>query len=158
MPLTWVWRKMIAASPIATSREDIESWKNIGVKAVVVLAESHEIARYWRDADNYFSVLNNNGLEFLHSPVEDFHAPNLSQLEELVEWIESKVSSEKPVLVHCHAGIGRTGTVIAAYLVKQGYDAAQAIREVKRKIPLALEVDSQVSAVYEYYEASRTVS
>ncbi|MEM2941025.1 MAG: dual specificity protein phosphatase family protein [Thermoproteota archaeon] len=72
--------------------------------------------------------------------------------------MESKVSSEKPVLVHCHAGIGRTGTVIAAYLVKQGYDAAQAIREVKRKIPLALEVDSQVSAVYEYYEASRTVS
>ncbi|MEM2941024.1 MAG: hypothetical protein QW304_05685 [Thermoproteota archaeon] len=75
MPLTWVWRKMIAASPIATSREDIESWKNIGVKAVVVLAESHEIARYWRDADNYFSVLNNNGLEFLHSPRRRFSCP-----------------------------------------------------------------------------------
>jgi len=127
----------------------------MGVKAVLVLAELHEIARYWRNPDIYFNALSDNGLESLHSPVKDFHAPNLSQLEELVEWIDTKVSSGKPVLVHCHAGIGRTGTIIAAYLVKKGYDVSQAIREVRRKIPLALEVDSQVSVLYEYHEANR---
>ncbi|MGQ9596784.1 MAG: protein-tyrosine phosphatase family protein [Thermoproteota archaeon] len=155
MPFTWIWRKTIAASSMAMSLDDVESWKKMGVKAVLVLAESHEIARYWRNSDNYFNVLSNNGLEFLHSPIKDFYAPNLGQLEELVEWIDTKVSSGKPVLVHCHAGIGRTGTIIAAYLIKKGYDIPQAVREVRRKIPLALEVNSQVSALYEYYEANR---
>lgn len=155
MPFIWVWRRIIAASPIATNSEDIGLWKRMGVEAVAVLAESHEIARYWGKADNYFKVLHSKGLEFLHSPIKDFHAPALNQLEELVEWIDAMVSSGKPILVHCHAGIGRTGTVIAAYLVKHGYDAAQAIREVRRRIPLALEIESQVSVIYEYYEANR---
>jgi len=144
---------MVAASSIATSPEEVDSWMETGVKAVVILAEPHEIARYWGNSDNYFRFLKDKGFELLHSPIKDFHAPTLSQLEELVEWMEAKVRAGKPVLVHCHAGIGRTSMVIAAYLIRKGYSLEQAVREVRRKIPLALEVDAQLSLVYEYYES-----
>jgi protein-tyrosine phosphatase len=145
--------RMVAASSIATSPEEVDSWMETGVKAVVILAEPHEIARYWGNSDNYFRFLKDKGFELLHSPIKDFHAPTLSQLEELVEWMEAKVRAGKPVLVHCHAGIGRTSMVIAAYLIRKGYSLEQAVREVRRKIPLALEVDAQLSLVYEYYES-----
>jgi len=148
----------IAASSIAKNAEDIDSWKRAGVKAVAVLAEPWEIARYWGSVNNYLRALENKGFEFTYSPIKDFHAPNLIQLEKLVEWIDAKVKENKPVLVHCRAGIGRTGTVIAAYLVKKGHEVSEAIRRVRMLIPLALEVDEQVSAVYEYYEANRARS
>jgi protein-tyrosine phosphatase len=149
----WIVDRMVAASSIATSPEEVDSWMETGVKAVVILAEPHEIARYWGNSDNYFRFLKDKGFELLHSPIKDFHAPTLSQLEELVEWMEAKVRAGKPVLVHCHAGIGRTSMVIAAYLIRKGYSLEQAVREVRRKIPLALEVDAQLSLVYEYYES-----
>lgn len=149
----WMVDRMVAASSIATSPEEVDSWMETGVKAVVILAEPHEIARYWGNSDNYFRFLKDKGFELLHSPIKDFHAPTLSQLEELVEWMEAKVRAGKPVLVHCHAGIGRTSMVIAAYLIRKGYSLEQAVREVRRKIPLALEVDAQLSLVYEYYES-----
>ncbi|MEM3712173.1 MAG: dual specificity protein phosphatase family protein [Thermoproteota archaeon] len=152
MPITWVLNNVIAASSIAKSIEDIELWKKAGVKAVVILAEPQEIARYWGSLNNYLNILSDKGFEYVYSPVRDFHALDLNQLKKLIEWMDSRVEANKPVLVHCRAGIGRTGTIIAAYLVKKGYEAKNAIMIVRKMIPLALEVDEQVSIVYEYYE------
>ncbi|MBO3769754.1 MAG: dual specificity protein phosphatase family protein [Thermoproteota archaeon] len=157
MPITWILNNIIAASPIAKSIEDVESWKKAGVKAIAILAEPHEVARYWGSLNNYLNVLNNKGLEYVYSPIRDFQAPELNQLKKLIEWIESKVEANKPVLVHCRAGIGRTGTIIAAYLVKKGYEAKDAITTVRKFIPLALEVDEQVSVVYEYRDSLKAL-
>jgi atypical dual specificity phosphatase len=87
------------------------------------------------------------GFESLHVPLVDFGTPELTQLHECVAWIESQLEADRPVAVHCMAGVGRTGTVIAAWLTRQGLSADEAISELRAARPGSVETGGQVDAV-----------
>jgi len=53
------------------------------------------------------------GFEHKKICVEDFTAPTLDQVDEFVAFVDSKIAEGKKVLVHCYAGRGRTGTMLA---------------------------------------------
>ena len=57
--------------------------------------------------------------------------------------------------VHCGAGLGRAGTLLAAYLVSQGCDAEEAMARVRRARPGSIETIEQEQAVREYAERRR---
>ncbi|CAI8006697.1 Dual specificity protein phosphatase 23, partial [Geodia barretti] len=63
---------------------------------------------------------------------------------------EQLVQNSRPVVVSCYVGIGRTGTVLACYLVKRGADPADAINEVRRLRPGSVQTPEQEAAVHEY--------
>ncbi|MAG36343.1 MAG: hypothetical protein CL878_08875 [Dehalococcoidia bacterium] len=88
------------------------------------------------------------GLAALHSPVQDFAAPSLEQIEEAVAFVESKLAAGDGVAVHCAAGLGRTGTVVACYLVHEGHSAADAIAQVRALRPGSVETSEQQAIVY----------
>ena len=73
------------------------------------------------------------GFEHKKICVKDFFAPTFDQLDEFVTFVDAKKAEGKKVLVHCYAGRGRTGTMLAAYLIHQGMLADAAIREVREK-------------------------
>lgn len=86
-----------------------------------------------------------------HDPIGDFMAPNFQQIERGVSFIERHIELNEPVLVHCRAGYGRTGTMLACYLVKRGMSASQAIGEIRHQRPGSIEVKSQVRAIEMYW-------
>jgi len=53
--------------------------------------------------------------------------------------------------VHCGAGLGRTGTVLACYLISRGLCAEHAIDRVRDARPGAIEAINQIAFVY-YFE------
>jgi atypical dual specificity phosphatase len=67
-----------------------------------------------------------------------------------VEFVDHQRAQGKAVAVHCHAGYGRTGTMLSCYLVTQGYPAGDAIAFVRRKRPGSVETDEQERFVAEF--------
>lgn len=60
------------------------------------------------------------GFEVYHLPLADEEAPDLSELEKALAWLDEAIYLGKKVLIHCRHGIGRTGTVLNAYLLRRG--------------------------------------
>ena len=105
-----VWR---GAHP---SREGYEGLAESGVKVVVDL-------RAEKDAVESDAVAAAAGLEVVHLPIRDGQLPSQQQVRAFVDIVEA---ASDPVFVHCGAGVGRTGAMVAAYLVETGQVAGTA--------------------------------
>jgi atypical dual specificity phosphatase len=88
--------------------------------------------------------------EPLHLPVADSNPPTQDQLDRGVAAIGEALGRGERVAVHCGAGLGRTGTLLAAYLVTQGYGAEDAIARVRAARPGSVETFEQEAAIHEF--------
>jgi atypical dual specificity phosphatase len=96
-----------------------------------------------------------HGIEVLHLPIEDFHPPRPDQQLALVEAVADRIAASERVGVHCTAGLGRTGTMLATWLGTRGYDGQGAIDEVRAQRPGSIETDEQEAAVLRFAEQWR---
>ena len=98
-------------------------------------------------------VMEPHGLEVLHLPVDDLTAPTPEQLRLALAFIDRQRAQGRRVVVHCLAGQGRTGTVLAAYLIRDGLTADAALREVRTVCPEAVGVPQQERALADFAAA-----
>jgi atypical dual specificity phosphatase len=123
--------------------EDLRFARAVGCQAVLSLSEEPLAG----------PVLQELQLAYLHLPIEDLNPPSLQQAQEAVQFIKEQNEKGHPVLVHCGAGMGRTGTILACYLVGQGRTAQEAIDEVRRVRPGSVETEEQEQLVFKLAEA-----
>jgi hypothetical protein len=125
-PLTWV-TDHLAVGGAPMSHEQLESLKSQGITAILNLCaefcDLHDIEAA-------------AGFEVRYLPVPDEQAPDLADLEQALAWLDEAVYLGKKVLIHCRHGIGRTGTVLNAYLLRRGLGhklAARVLRPLRAK-------------------------
>ena len=154
---TWVIPQRLAGMALPTSasrtahphaegnaglERDLRSLKKLGVTTVVSLTRE----------PLHGGTLARCGLRGLHLPVEDMTAPSPEQIRRAVLYIDEHIE-QGGVVVHCMAGIGRTGTVLAGYLVWRGSTPEAAIEEIRDSRPGSVETFEQESTIHRFAES-----
>jgi protein-tyrosine phosphatase len=109
---------------------------------IVLLAEEEECVI--RTGLNLKSLYLKQGFQLIHLPIPDFDVPSKEDLEEAIKKTVEQAQAGQNILIHCHAGLGRTGLFVA-YLAKRvlGLSSEEAIYWTRKYIPHALETDEQ---------------
>lgn len=95
-------------------------------------------------------ALTQAGVWALHLPVEDFTPPSPQQLLAAMDFIDQSQARGAAVYVHCLMGMGRTGTVLAAYLTRAGFSPGAAIQRIRDLRPGSLCTPEQERAVADF--------
>ena len=77
--------------------------------------------------------------------------PEFSDLVNTVDFVHKRITNNEPVMVHCLAGLGRTGTVLACYLIKhQKMSADKAIQKVRDERPGSIQSFPQEEIIFQF--------
>jgi atypical dual specificity phosphatase len=145
---SWVTEGKLAGSGLPVTQDEFKWVLDKGIKSIVTVREVPLPSR-WIDGTD---------IDYLHLMVEDYGVPNMEVLDEAVNYIDKKIQSGKPVLVHCAAGKGRTGALLAAYMIKkENLTAEQAIEKIRLMRPGSVQSVTQETALsmYEKYVTSK---
>ncbi len=144
----WVEKGRLAGSGYPASRTQVEWLARGGIRSILSLTEEPLPAEWTRGLD----------IATGHVAMRDHQPPSVESMDDGVDFILEQIGVGRPVGVHCLAGEGRTGCVLAAYLIRTRHIGAdEAMSELRRLKPEFVE-SRQEKAVREYASVSRDSS
>lgn len=144
----------IFRSPMPFTAQDpgntlFKQYQDQGIEVVVLLVEDEQsLFRSGRDLRQFYL---DQGMEVIHLPIPDFQVPTLESLEAAVHATIERAHAGKNIVVHCYAGLGRTGMFLACLARRvHGMSADQAIHWVRSILPGAIETAGQIRMIQDF--------
>lgn len=117
--------------------EDLRWLRRQGIGAILTLTETPLPSQ----------PLLTHDLVALHLPIDDQTAPRQADFLAALDFIDQQRIAARGVLVHCRIGEGRTGAILAAYLIRQGATPQQALARLRALRPGAVSAAAQEAAL-----------
>ena len=136
MNFSWLDDNRVAGCGKPMTDKDLRFLASVGIRALVRLADPAEPPKSLISSADVLA----KGMEDCPEYVEDLTAPSLTQIERVVRFIKDSVQGGRPTAVSCGAGYGRTGTILACYLVSEGNSAEDAIQKLIGRRPCSDEL------------------
>lgn len=111
------------------TRKRLDAFLAAGFNTFIDLTSPGEIQPYeplLREQAAYYHL----SVQYTRFPIGDFGLPQPAQMTATLDAIESALSGKRKLYLHCYGGIGRTGTVVGCYLVRQGLSGQQALDQL----------------------------
>ena len=89
---------------------DLSLLKRSGITHLITLTET----------DLEHVALRRHHITNTHLPIFDREAPSVAQTHMLLVRMQRMIEAGEVLAVHCKAGLGRTGTILAAWLIREG--------------------------------------
>lgn len=123
----------VMAKPVAGEwiEDEFRGIAQFGISRMVSLLETHEI----RDLGLLTApdLCAANQINFMHYPIKDRGLPSpFSATQKLVTQLHDDILKGNNTVIHCRAGIGRTGLLAAAVLIRHGLDANAALAMISK--------------------------
>ena len=145
MPFLDPNRRATGVGAIDAFADDLRPLHDAGIRAVVSLLNIPGDAKIYADA----------GFAYFALPIPDGGAPTATEADDANRFIDEQLAHGNPVAIHCAAGLGRTGTMLAAYLIHRGATAGEAIQRIRAVEPAAIETNRQVQFLRDYETSTR---
>ncbi len=141
---SWLIENKLAGSAVPTSKDEVKWLQEEGVKSIVTIREE-PLEDEWLDDVNYLHVHSN-----------DMGVPEFDDLVSSVDFIHERLVNNEPVMVHCLAGLGRTGTILACYLIKyEKMSSDDAITRIRKQRPGSIQSYSQEEIIFRFEKSVR---
>jgi len=144
----WVIEDKLAGCGIPTSLREIK-WlaKEHGIRSIITIKEKPLSSEWFKS-----SGIGEGMIDYFHLSIEDYGTPSVEDLDHVVNHISRQIDNGKPVMVHCSGGKGRTGTILAAYLIKKRnvLNAYQAIYKLRNIRGESIQSKDQENILFDY--------
>lgn len=104
-----------------------------GVRCVLNLTETAEGLPPYADALLQAVAQRGIAIRIEQVPITDYAVPSVATMQAILATLNQAILAVGAVYLHCHGGIGRTGTVVGCLLVELGLSPAQALALIATK-------------------------
>jgi atypical dual specificity phosphatase len=148
---SWIIEGRLAGSDVAITFSQYRWLLKQGIRAIVTVRQK-PLPSEWLTQRSIGK--SGYSINYFHLKVEHKNVPSLEELDNMVGYIQNQINNEKnPVTVHCSGGKGRTGAILAAYLIEvQDLSAWEAIRQTRKSHQGSTDSKRQEIRLYEYRE------
>jgi atypical dual specificity phosphatase len=142
MKISWIEPAVLAASGIPLDAKDLRALHAQGIRAILSLTEHPLLA--FREIT--LALLDELDIAYLHVPIPDQHPPTHEQARHILRLIQTMATQQRPLLIHCHAGVGRTGTILHLYYLAQGHSWDETKAKIRAtRVQCLLLADKQIA-------------